>query len=175
MKKALIVVDMQQDFINGSLGCDSARAIVDTVKQRIATCKQAGYDLIFTRDIHASDYLETQEGRHLPIVHCQAGEAGSEIAGELQEHIDSDTVIIDKSGFGSIELATTLQRANYEQVEICGLVTNICVLFAAVLAKTALPEAEIVVNEHYTASYDHALHAKTLDVLAGAQVTVIRV
>ena len=175
MKKALIVVDMQEDFINGSLGCDNARAILDSVKQRVAACKQDGYDLFFTRDIHSPDYLTTQEGRNLPIVHCQAGDIGSEIVGELQEYIDSDTIIIDKSGFGSMELATALQQGHYEQVEICGLVTNICVLFAAVFAKTALPEAEIVVDEHYTASYDQALHAKTLDVLAGAQVTVIRV
>lgn len=174
MKKALVIVDMQHDFISGSLGCESAQAIVTAVVRKIDYCRQNGYELFFTRDIHEPDYLGTQEGRNLPIVHCQAGEAGCEIITELLQYQDEQSIIIDKSGFGSLELAERLQQGKYDVVEVCGLVSNICVLFAAVLAKSALPEAEIIVDETCTSSFDSSLHAKSLDVLVGMQVKVLR-
>lgn len=174
MKKILIVVDMQNDFITGSLGCASAQTIVAAVSRKVSACKQQGYELLFTRDVHGPEYLSSQEGRNLPVIHCQAGESGCEIVAELAQYIDANSVVVDKAGFGSLELAQVLKQGNYELVEICGLVTNICVLFAAILAKTALSEAEIVIDESCVASFDDSLHNKSLDVLAGMQMTIIR-
>ena len=108
-KKCLIVIDMQKDFIDGALGTAEAQAIVGRVKERIAAAKAEGRDVVFTRDTHGKNYLETQEGRNLPIEHCVKGTAGWEIAKGLYEN----EPVFDKPGFGSCELAAYIREKGY--------------------------------------------------------------
>lgn len=172
MKKLLIVVDYQKDFVDGALGFPGAERLDPLIAQRIADYRAAGDDVAFTHDTHGSDYAHTQEGRKLPPAHCLFGTPGWELYGETgAAHRPSDPVF-RKPTFPSLELAEWLKGRSYAQVELCGLVSHICVLTNAVMVKAALPETEILVDARLTASYDPALHEKALDVLEGIQITV---
>lgn len=172
MKKLLIVVDYQKDFVDGSLGFAGAEALDASIAQRIADYHAAGNDVVFTLDTHGTNYAQTQEGRKLPVPHCLFGEAGWELYGSTAAARGDGDCVFRKPTFPSLELAEWLKGRNYAQVELCGLVSHICVLSNAVMVKAALPEAEILVDARLTASFDPALHEKALDVLEGLQVTV---
>lgn len=171
MKKCTIVVDMQNDFVSGALGFPNAQTIVTRIKAMLQQMDQT-QDLIFTLDTHDLDYLTTQEGRNLPVEHCIKGTWGHEIVKELHPYI-AHAHLFEKPTFGSLELANYLETQSYDEISICGLVSNICVISTAVLAKAALPEAKIVVDSSLTDSFDPELHSKVLDVLRGLQVQVI--
>lgn len=171
MKRLLLVVDFQNDFVDGALGFEGAEKLEQPILAKIKEYEAAKDTIIFTRDTHQENYLETQEGKNLPIVHCVEGTEGWEIYGEVKNHAN---LIFDKPTFGSIELGKYLEDKDFDYVEICGLVSNICVISQAVIAKAALPEAEIVVDERLTDSYDKKLHKEVLDVMEGFQVKVIR-
>jgi nicotinamidase-related amidase len=118
MKKLLIVVDMQNDFINGTLGSPQAEKILPEVAEKIASFKKDGAAVIFTRDTHREDYLSTQEGARLPVVHCVEGTEGHKITRGL----DTDgCAVFDKGSFGSRELAQRVASGNYDEIELCGL------------------------------------------------------
>ena len=174
MKKLLVVVDYQNDFVDGALGFPGAEKLDALICKKIAQYRaDDDSDIIFTLDTHGKNYLSTQEGRNLPTPHCIAGTHGWELYGKTGEmYMDEDTVI-EKPAFGSLELMDIADENAYEQIELVGLVSNICVLSNAVLLKTALPEAEIIVDAACTASFDPALHEKCLDVLEGIQIKVI--
>lgn len=172
--KLLLVVDMQNDFVDGALGFPNSTDIIKPICEKIKEYSDAGHDVYFTKDMHDNDYPNTQEGRKLPIAHCISQTTGSEIIPQLQQYTNSSNVLIKKNCFGSIELGEFLKSKKYSAIEICGLVSNICVLFAAVISKAALPEVEVTIDESCTASYDEQLHTKTLDVLAGCQFNIIR-
>ena len=172
MKKLLIVVDYQKDFVDGALGFPGAERLDSLIAQRIADYRAAGDDVAFTYDTHGSDYAHTQEGRKLPPAHCLFGTPGWELYGETgAAHLPGDPVF-RKPTFPSLELAEWLKGRSYAQVELCGLVSHICVLTNTVMVKAALPETEILVDARLTASYDPVLHEKALDVLEGIQITV---
>lgn len=171
MNRLLIVVDYQKDFVDGSLGFPGAQALAAPIAARIAEYRSGWDDVVFTFDTHGPGYADTQEGRKLPVPHCIRGTAGWELYAPVAAR-DGD-VIFPKPTFPSLELGKWLEGRAYEQVELCGLVSNICVLSNAVIAKAALPEAEIVVDARLTASGDPVLHEKALDVLEGIQVTVL--
>ena len=173
MRRALIVVDFQKDFVDGSLGFAQAPFLEDAICAKIEAYRRQGQTVIFTFDTHGDDYLHTQEGRNLPIAHCLKGCAGWELYGRVAELCRPEDLQIEKPSFGSLELAEYLRRSEFEQVELIGLVSNICVISNAVLAKAALPEAEIIVDAACTASADPALHEKALDVMEGLQITVV--
>ncbi len=172
MKKLLIVVDYQKDFVDGSLGFAGAEALDASIAQRIADYHAAGNDVVFTLDTHGTNYAQTQEGRKLPVPHCLFGEAGWELYGSTAAARGDGDCVFRKPTFPSLELAEWLKGRSYAQVELCGLVSHICVLSNAVMVKAALPEAEILVDARLTSSFDPALHEKALDVLEGLQVTV---
>ena len=173
MKKLLVVIDYQNDFVNGSLGFEGADKLDAPIAERIRQYRAEGHDVIFTRDTHYEDYLNTQEGKKLPVVHCIKGTHGWEIFGETAKEVQEGDVIIDKPTFGSMALGEYAVEGGYGYVELVGLVSNICVLTNAAILKTALPEAEVVVNAALTASHDNDMNSKALDVLGGIQVTVI--
>ncbi|MBE6611180.1 MAG: cysteine hydrolase [Ruminococcaceae bacterium] len=173
MKKLLIVVDYQVDFVNGTLGFDGADALAPKLAERIKAARAAGEDVIFTYDTHQSNYLETSEGRHLPVLHCIEGTPGHALFGEIAELVQPEDRLINKPSFGSEELFDLLRHSAYEIVELCGLVTDICVISNAILAKTALPEAEIIVNSALVDSFDKSKHAAALDVMRSVQITVL--
>lgn len=173
MKKLLIVVDYQMDFVSGSLGFPKAAKLEEGIYQKIKDYKENNQDVIFTFDTHDIQYLQSQEGRKLPVEHCIKGSEGWKLYGKVAELCDKNTLSYEKPTFGSLELAEYLKDKEYESIEIVGLVSNICVISNAVLAKVALPEAEIVIDASCTASFDDSLNEKALDVMEGLQMKVI--
>jgi len=171
MKKLLLVVDFQNDFVDGSLGFDDAEDVVEPIYAKIEEYKDNGDDIIFTRDTHDENYLKTQEGKNLPVKHCIINTHGWEIYGEANQYADK---VFDKPSFGSLELGNYLKDKDYDYIELAGLVSNICIISTAVIVKAALPEALIVVDERLTDSYDKKLHEEALNVMEGFQVKVIR-
>ncbi|NLW89227.1 MAG: cysteine hydrolase [Clostridiaceae bacterium] len=173
MTKLLIVVDYQKDFVDGALGFPGAERLHEPICAKIEEYKRNQDVVVFTKDTHHTEYLSTREGRHLPVVHCVRGTMGHELYGRLEE-LSRGCMVFEKYTFGSDILFDYLRSSGFSEIELVGLVSNICVLSNAILAQTALPEAMITVNASLTDSYDKDLNAKTLDVLEGLQVRVIR-
>ena len=172
MKQILIIVDMQNDFIDGALGTKEAVAIVDNVIAEIA--KYDTKDIFATRDTHPENYLETQEGKNLPVPHCIRGTDGWQIRKELD--VLRKTEPIDKETFGSVALAARLVSMNEEEeiegITFVGLCTDICVISNALLAKAFLPEAEIVVDAACCAGVTPESHRTALRAMKACQITV---
>ena len=174
MKKLLLVVDYQKDFVDGALGFPGAEKLDGPIAQKIAAYHAAGNDVAFTLDTHGEDYFSTQEGRKLPITHCIRGTDGWELYGETGKARKPGDKVIEKPAFPSLELGNWLKDKGYEQIELVGLVSYICVISNAIVAKAALPEAEIIVDAACTGGPDGELHKKCLDLMEqGLQITVI--
>lgn len=174
--KYLIVVDMQNDFITGSLGTKEAEAILPKVIE-----KTRNYDgeIIFTRDTHTEAYLQTQEGKNLPVNHCLLGDEGWHLENGLQDLIGEagrTVKIYDKPTFGSVELAADLVRANEKEaiteIELCGLCTDICVISNALLCKAFLPEVPIYVDASCCAGVTPKSHANALEAMKMCQIYI---
>lgn len=166
MQKTLIVIDMQNDFIDGSLGTAEAAAIVDNVKAKIDEYKAAGNEIIFTRDTHCENYLDTPEGKKLPVVHCVKGTPGWEISQMLYtEGCD----IIDKPSFGW----TKWNERSFEEIELVGLCTDICVISNALILKAFFPEAEITVDASCCAGVTPETHNAALAAMKMCQINII--
>lgn len=171
MKKLLIVVDFQNDFIDGALGFKKAETLVDIISDKIKKYLSNNDDVIFTLDTHDDNYMNTNEGTNLPVPHCIDGTFGHKV-NEKCDFLDKAIKVFKKKTFPSLELAKYLENTNYDYVELCGLVSNICVLSNAVMVKSALPNAEIVIEKIATASFDEELENKAFDVLKGLHVTI---
>ena len=172
MNKCLIVVDFQNDFIDGALGFDGAIDIKDEIIKKIDEYKLNGFDVMYTFDTHKEDYLETEEGHNLPIIHCVEGSAGHQIQKDVFDKIEDHDKTFVKYAFPSLELGNYLKDKDYDLVELCGLVSNICVLSNAVIVKSALPNAHVIIDNNATKSFDPILHEKAMDVLEGLHVEV---
>ncbi len=170
--KALIVIDYQKDFVSGTLGFAGAETYDAPIAARITQARKEGEAVFFTFDTHGENYIDTKEGQHLPVAHCLADSEGWQLYGKVAQSITDADTVFRKPTFGSLELANYLRQQGYERVELCGLVSHICVLSNAVLAKAALPEAEIVVDSALTGAADAAMTNKALDVLRGLHITV---
>jgi Amidases related to nicotinamidase len=170
MQKCLIVVDFQNDFVNGSLGFPGAELLEPRIADKIRQYRAEGGCVIFTLDTHGEDYPETQEGKNLPITHCVTGTPGHNLYGEVASLIRESDPKFYKHTFGSDGLYEFLKTNKYESIELVGLVSNICVIANAVLAKTAQPETPIIVDASCTASNDEGLNRAALDVMAGLQI-----
>jgi len=173
MQNVLLVIDMQNDFIDGALGTAEALAIVPAVKRRI---EEFDGPVLFTRDTHGEDYLQTQEGRKLPVVHCVKDTDGWQIRPELDTL--RRTEAFDKPTFGSSTLAHALKRMNDEEpiasITLIGLCTDICVISNAMLAKAALPEVPVLVDASCCAGVTPASHETALQAMAACQIEIIR-
>lgn len=172
MKKCLIVVDYQNDFVTGALGFPGAVALEDRIVEKIQSYRAAGDDVMFTFDTHTSQYLLTQEGRKLPVPHCIGGTEGHKLYGKVGQSCDTEDWCFIKYTFGSDAMYDFLKQNRYTSIELVGVVTNICVISNAVLAKTAQPETEILVDARCVASNDDRLNEKALDVMESLQITV---
>lgn len=170
--KVLVVVDMQNDFIDGALGTKEARSIVANVIEKIK-----GFDgiVLATRDTHKENYLETQEGRALPVEHCIEGTFGHQIKKEIEELLDSEP--IDKPTFGSVALGEKLAAMNreskIESVTFAGLCTDICVISNALLAKAFLPEVPIFVDAKCCAGVTPESHERALLAMKSCQIEIL--
>ena len=167
--KYLIVVDMQVDFITGVLGSKSAEAIVPNVVEKV---KNFDGTVIFTRDTHFDNYMETQEGTKLPIAHCIKGTIGWQLCEELLPYAKT---IIDKVTFGSIELPQILKDYGepIKEIELCGLCTDICVISNAILLKTVFPEVPISVDSSCCAGVTVESHNTALNAMKAVQIAII--
>ncbi len=166
--KYLIVVDMQVDFISGSLGSADAMAIVPNVVEKVKGFKGK---VIFTRDTHNTDYLNTREGRKLPVEHCIKDTAGWQICEELKPYAED---VIDKPTFGSVALPEHIknQGEEIEEIELCGLCTDICVISNAMLLKAAFPEVRIIVDSACSAGVSTESHNTALAAMRAVQIDI---
>ena len=173
MRKLLVVVDMQNDFIDGALGTKEAVAIVENVKKKIVS-----YDpenVWATRDTHEVDYMETSEGRHLPVEHCIRGSKGWEIREDVAA-VMPEVKLIDKPTFGSVELAAAIRKISEEEeieIELIGLCTDICVVSNALLLKANMPEVKISVDSSCCAGVTPESHEAALATMRMCQIEVI--
>lgn len=168
--KILAVIDMQNDFIDGALGTAEAVQIVDKVRARIDRALLEGASVIYTRDTHTEDYLNTQEGRNLPVVHCIKGTKGWEISKKV--YVDGCPVV-DKPSFGSIDLAKwAAEQENLEEIELVGLCTDICVISNAMILKAELPEVPVFVDPSCCAGVTPESHANALSAMKMCQIGI---
>ena len=193
MKKALVIVDMQNDFVDGALGTPEAQAIVPKVADYIRTHADKDTILIFTKDTHETNYMETQEGKNLPVAHCIRDTHGWELAPAIQEALydvrelyhPCDTYfpymnnhIIVKPTFGSLDFVNLLYALNDDfgdiaEITLMGLCTGICVLSNAMLAKATLPEVPVRVVEECSACVTPDSHKTAIDAMRLCQIEII--
>lgn len=172
--KILVVVDMQNDFINGALGTPEAQAIVPNVALKVEEYSNS-YDnvIIYTRDTHKENYLETQEGKKLPVPHCIKGTHGWNIAEDLYK---KDCMVVDKNTFGSTWLPTYIYsnfHHQIESIELVGLCTDICVISNAMMLKAHFPEVPIIIDSSCCAGVTPESHKNALEAMKMCQIEVI--
>lgn len=172
MKKILIVIDMQNDFITGSLKNPEAEKIIPEIREKIAQYVQNGDVVAYTRDTHFDNYLSTQEGKKLPVKHCIKGESGWEICDELKMYAKN---IIDKDTFGSVFLSDVIREfpEDPDEIELCGLCTDICVISNAMILKAEFPEAKISVIGNCCAGVTEESHKTALNAMKACQIEII--
>lgn len=169
--KLLVVVDMQNDFIDAALGTKEAVAIVPAVKAKIEKYRADGNLVVFTRDTHQKNYLNTQEGKNLPVEHCIEGTPGWQITDKLDV---KDAKVINKPSFGSLELADYVAKLpELEEIELVGLCTDICVISNAFILKAKLPEIKITCDGKACAGVTPESHNNALNAMKMCQINVI--
>ena len=170
--RVLVVIDMQNDFIDQALGTKEAVGIVGNVAKKIK-----GFDgkVIYTKDTHGENYLDTQEGRNLPVTHCVRKSEGWQITSALP--VAEDAVIFEKPTFGSKELGIYLEdlakKEDIEEIEVIGLCTDICVISNALLIKAFLPEVKITVDSKCCAGVTPESHKNALEAMKMCQINII--
>ncbi|RGU92868.1 cysteine hydrolase [Clostridium sp. AF15-17LB] len=170
--RILVVVDMQNDFVDGALGTEEAVGIVPAVAERIRSFDGR---VLYTQDTHESDYLKTLEGKKLPVPHCIRGTEGWELCPQIKALCKE--VPIDKPAFGSVELGRMLKeydsREKVESVTFAGLCTDICVISNAMIVKAFLPETEVIVDAACCAGVTPESHRQALEAMKVCQIKVL--
>lgn len=167
--KILVVIDMQNDFINGALGTPEAQAIVPSAIAKIKEYEDAGYRIIYTKDTHSEDYLKTAEGINLPVEHCIKGTHGHDIPEEI---LRPNSLIFEKPTFGSVELAEYLKTVDFDEIELIGICTDICVISNALLIKAYFPEKTVSVDSSCCAGVTPDTHSAALTTMKMCQINV---
>lgn len=168
MKKILLVIDFQNDFIDGSLGTKEAQDIIGNVVKKIESYEEK--NRFATQDTHFEDYLSTQEGKNLPVLHCQKGTFGWEIRKEAQLGFAK---IFEKNSFGSVELAQFVKVQDVDEVELIGICTDICVVSNALLIKAFAPEVKIKVDVSCCAGVTPESHLAAIETMKSCQIEMI--
>ena len=175
MNRYLFVIDYQNDFVDGALGFPGAEKLDEKIATKVRAYGKG--HVLFTRDTHFENYLTTREGRNLPVPHCIKGSFGWQVYGETARALaEVEAPAIDKLVFGmdvTDPATAAVLPESADEIELVGLVSNICVVSNAVVLQSKYPEATITVDASCTDSFDKALHEKVLDVLSGFQVKVI--
>ncbi len=172
MKRLLIVVDYQNDFVSGSLGFEKAVQLEQDIVQLIKEYQANHDEVIYTMDTHPQNYLETYEGQYLPIEHCIENSDGWKVYGKVRELL-KDCLCFKKETFPSLELANYLKDKEYQDITLVGVVSHICVLSNAIMAKAAQPYIPIRIDITKTASNDEDVHQKSIDVMKSMQFEII--
>lgn len=173
MQKLLIVVDMQKDFVDGALGSREAVGIIDKVVRKIEAFDG---DIIATYDTHGADYMDTREGRYLPVPHCIRGTEGWELDAQVKAALDKRGFrAVYKPTFGSVELVELVRGYDAEELEIqlIGLCTDICVVSNAMLLKANFPEMNISVDAACCAGVTPKKHASALETMRSCQIDIL--
>lgn len=175
MNKTLIVIDMQNDFVTGVLGTHEAQAIVPNVVKKIKEARENGTKVLFTKDTHYNDYLNSQEGKNLPVPHCIKGTKGHDLIPELRPY-ELPRAVYEKETFGSFVLAYDLEvdygMEDLGEIELCGVCTDICVISNALLIKARCPEVRIKVDASCCAGVTPEKHRSALEVMKSCQIEV---
>ena len=175
MNRYLFVIDYQNDFVDGALGFPGAEKLDEKIAAKVRAYGKG--KVLFTRDTHFDNYLDTREGRNLPVKHCVKGTFGWECYGDTAKALEEvEAKAIDKLVFGmdvTDPATAAVLPESADEIELVGLVSNICVVSNAVVLQSKYPEATIIVDAACTDSFDKGLHEKVLDVLSGFQVTVV--
>lgn len=168
MAKYFIVIDMQNDFVTGSLANPAAKATIPFIKNQIEHFKEKGYQIVFTRDTHAENYLETNEGKHLLVVHCVKGTKGWEIVPELNS--TPEAIVIDKTHFGYTDWDCLIKPG--DEVVMCGTVGSICVAANVSMLK-AIENVEVTVLKEGVSDLSDEMKEAALKVMAAQQAKII--
>lgn len=172
MKRLLIVVDYQNDFVSGSLGFEKAIQLEKSIVETIKEYQNNNDEVIYTMDTHPQNYLETYEGQHLPIEHCIENSKGWELYGKVKNLLQ-DCLCFKKETFPSLDLANYLKDKKYQDITLVGVVSHICVLSNAIMVKSAQPYIPIRIDINKTASVDEDVHQKSIDVMKSMQFEII--
>lgn len=178
MTKLLVVIDYQKDFVDGALGFEKAKTLESPIYDKITKYLESGNKVLFTYDTHYEEYLETREGRNLPVMHCIKETEGHKLYGKINEFVQvENTLHLEKEGFGiapqdMLQIAREIGE-DVREIELVGVVTNICVISNVVLFQTQYRNADVIVDASLCASFDDAMHEKALDVMEALQVKVI--
>lgn len=176
MKQILVVVDYQEDFVSGSLGFKRAEQLEEGIFQKVREFLGRGDPVFFTLDMHDADYLSTREGQRLPVVHCLRDTDGARLYGRLKEfEQDANVTMVAKDTFASTELPAVIERTCGvpDKIEICGVVTNMCVISNAVMLQANFKNAQISILENLCASFDEQMHNKAIDVLKSLHIDIV--
>lgn len=177
MNRFLIVVDMQHDFIDGALGTPEALSILSAAADRIRACRAYGYRVIATLDTHDDNYMNSREGRKLPVPHCIRGTDGWELHPVIREALGDDALLLEKPTFGSVRLPEIIRGeadpAEPLTIELIGLCTDICVVSNALLVKAAFPEADVQVSAACCAGVTPEKHQAALETMASCQIDIL--
>ena len=173
MRKLLVVIDVQNDFVDGSLGTEQARGNLGNIKEKILSYPVE--DVIYTMDTHGEDYLETQEGKKLPVPHCIRGTRGWQIQEDIAPLL-AQARCYEKPAAGCFELVEDLQELSEKEeieVELIGFCTDVCVVYNAMLLKTYMPEMKIVVDPACCAGMTPQKHLEALETMRDAQIEIV--
>lgn len=170
MKEALVVTDMQNDFTYGALRNEDAIKIIPKIKTLIENAIKNNIDIYFTLDTHNNNYLNTKEGKNLPIVHCIKGTKGHEVVDELKQYLKNAKAIIEKNAFGSLDLPKYI--GDYDKVTFVGTCTDICVISNVFIAKAFYPEKEYVVISDACAGVTKESHDSALDSMRSCYIKI---
>ena len=173
MNRLLVVVDYQNDFVNGALGFKGAELISHNIAELIKEFRNKGDEVVFTYDTHDEDYFNTVEGKNLPVPHCFKGSDGWQLYPEINALL-GDSKVFKKPGFGSKELGHYIENSDFEEIYLCGLVSDICVFSNAIIAKaSASPYTKIKVVRNATSSFDLDMQEKSFGVLKHLHIEII--
>lgn len=179
MSRLLCVVDYQVDFVSGALGFEAARALETPLAIRVKQALDEGWKVLFTRDTHGADYLTSREGRFLPLPHCLKNSEGWHLYGQLAEYEHTplaNVAFLDKPTFGAEGLPAAVRAlcgGEPEEIEVCGVVTNICVVSNAIVLHSAFLDADVSVRADLCAAGDPADHENALHLLKGMGYRIV--
>lgn len=172
MKKLLIIVDYQNDFVTGSLGFAKAKAIEKPIANEIKKYFKNKDTVIFLKDTHDKNYLKTIEGKNLPIVHTVKNTKGWELYGEVGK-LSNGKKVFNKNTFGSTKLFEYLSKNKFSEIQLCGLLTNMCVLVNACICKSVCPNTPIIINKRCVTSNDVSLENAAIKILKNLHIKII--